>query len=221
MTARPDQNDTPSRDSASTKARLVAAVGQLVQEKGFGAIGVNAVARQAKTDKVMIYRYFGGLPELVRRFSEDGDFWWSVDDMLQAPFPAVEKGLPAALTEIFRRHVSFLRAHPVTLEVLAWEMSERNALTQVVEEVREHRNAQLLDRLADRYGLSREDIGQKLIPAFALLGGAANYLTVRARRTPIYGGIDLRSEDGWTALIEAATSMASAIGNPSFTENGE
>jgi hypothetical protein len=55
-----------SRDRAATEERILAAVGQVLARDGFGAIGVNAIAREAGVDKVLIYRYFGGLPELLR-----------------------------------------------------------------------------------------------------------------------------------------------------------
>jgi AcrR family transcriptional regulator len=54
------------RDRAATEERILTAVGEVLARDGFAAIGVNAIARQAGVDKVLIYRYFGGLPELLR-----------------------------------------------------------------------------------------------------------------------------------------------------------
>ena len=45
-------------------------------------VGVNAIAREAGVDKVLIYRYFGGLPELLRQWGASGRFWPSVDELL-------------------------------------------------------------------------------------------------------------------------------------------
>ena len=63
------------RDRESTRARLIAAVGTLLAREGFTGLGVNAVAREAGVDKVLIYRYFGGLPELIVAFGREGNFW--------------------------------------------------------------------------------------------------------------------------------------------------
>ena len=54
------------RDRAATEERILTAVGEVLARDGFAAIGVNAIAKQAGVDKVLIYRYFGGLPELLR-----------------------------------------------------------------------------------------------------------------------------------------------------------
>ena len=54
------------RNRDETSARLLAAVGEVLARDGFAALGVNAVAKQAGVDKVLIYRYFGGLPELIQ-----------------------------------------------------------------------------------------------------------------------------------------------------------
>jgi len=42
---------------------------------GLVAVGINAIAKQAAVDKVLIYRYFGGLPELLRTWGASGRFW--------------------------------------------------------------------------------------------------------------------------------------------------
>lgn len=60
------------RDKEETKARILAAVGKLLAESGFRSLGVNAIAREAGVDKVLIYRYFEGLPSLLRCFAQEG-----------------------------------------------------------------------------------------------------------------------------------------------------
>ena len=62
-----------TRDREATRARLIAAVGNLLAREGFKGLGVNAVAREAGVDKVLIYRYFGGLPELIVAFGRESN----------------------------------------------------------------------------------------------------------------------------------------------------
>jgi hypothetical protein len=40
------------------------------------------VAREAGVDKVLIYRYFGGVDELLGAFGQSGDFWPSVAQVI-------------------------------------------------------------------------------------------------------------------------------------------
>lgn len=48
-----------------TEKRLLEAVSKVIEEEGFTKIGINRIARQAQCDKVLIYRYFGGLDGLL------------------------------------------------------------------------------------------------------------------------------------------------------------
>ncbi|RPI71559.1 MAG: TetR/AcrR family transcriptional regulator, partial [Desulfobacteraceae bacterium] len=60
-----------TRDSEQTRRALINAVGSLLARDGFQAVGVNAVAKEAGVDKVLIYRYFGGLPGLIAAFGKE------------------------------------------------------------------------------------------------------------------------------------------------------
>ena len=48
-----------------TEKRLLEAVSRVIEDEGFTKIGINRIARQAQCDKVLIYRYFGGLDGLL------------------------------------------------------------------------------------------------------------------------------------------------------------
>jgi len=134
-----------TRDREQTKNLLVKAVGDVVEMDGFARIGVNAVARSAGVDKALTYRYFGGFPQLLQAYGEQADFWWTVEDILGNDLPAPDDDdLASWLSLIFERHVDFLRHHPVTLEIIAWEMAERNELTIALEYVREQRSLELM-----------------------------------------------------------------------------
>ena len=74
-----------SRDKEATKAKLIKAAGQVMARDGFAKMGVNAVAREANVDKVLIYRYFGGLEGLIKAYAEDGDFWPGVEELIAEP----------------------------------------------------------------------------------------------------------------------------------------
>jgi AcrR family transcriptional regulator len=66
----PKKQTMKIRDKHITSKRLISAVGSLLAKKGFKGIGVNAVAREAGVDKVLFFRYFGGLtgfPHLEKR----------------------------------------------------------------------------------------------------------------------------------------------------------
>lgn len=176
----------------ATERALVAAVGAVLRRDGVDGLGVNAVAAEAGADKKLIYRYFGGLPGLLRAFGESADFWPGLDELL-GPDRAV-LALPTAEmgAEILRRHADGLRRRPLTLELLAWECSHRNALTAVLEDVRQEiSEAMVAEMLAAGHRLPRS--GRVLS---SLLAGAINYLAVRGRAIPRFGDVAL-DDAGW------------------------
>jgi AcrR family transcriptional regulator len=181
---------TKAEQRASTEARIVAAVGELLAEKGFGAVGVNAVAKRSGCNKALIYRYFGGLDGVFRAYAEGEAFWPDLAELAAGTHDLTEEA--DLWKRVMRNYTSALRKRPLTVEILAWETMERNELTAVLEEIRERRGLELLEHFAG---------GDPAVAA--LLGAAVHYLLVRARKIRIYNGIDLQTDEGWEALLTA------------------
>jgi AcrR family transcriptional regulator len=193
------------RDRGATEERILAAVGQVLARDGFGALGINAIAREAGVDKVLIYRYFGGLPELLRQWGASGRFWPTMDELLGNDRQAV-LALPLAerYALFFDRFIDALRARPLTLEILAAEIVERNELTAILEAEREQWGAQA-EALFGGDDLAR---APQLRGITLLLVAGVMYLLVRARKIRIFGTIDLHTDAGWAALKAAVAGMA-------------
>lgn len=190
------------RDREKTERAILDAVGRIILRDGLGAVGINAVAREAGADKVLIYRYFGDLDGLYRAYAEAGDFWWSVEDMLEAAGDAPTLG--AALKAGLRRHAAEMRKRPVTLAVIAAEPANRTALVVALEEVRERRSLELMKAVADRYGAPE---GADLAALTALLAAAIDYLLARARTIRVYGGVEIKTEQNWERLFATIDAM--------------
>jgi AcrR family transcriptional regulator len=186
-----------SRDRAATQERILAAVGEVLAREGFRAIGVNAIAREAGVDKVLIYRYFGGLPELLARWGASGRFWPTAQELLGDDAEAVQ-ALPVEqrYALFFDRFIDALRARPLTIEILAAEIVERNELTAILETEREQWGEQV-EKLFGREALSSHP---ELRGVTLMLVAGVQYLLVRARTIRIFGGIDLHTDAGWAML---------------------
>jgi AcrR family transcriptional regulator len=196
---------TPARDRGATEERILAAVGSVLARDGFGAVGVNAIAREAGVDKVLIYRYFGGLPELLRRWGASGRFWPGVDELL-GDDPAALLALPAPerLAIFFERFIDALRARPLTIEILAAEIVQRNELTAILEAEREQWGAQVEELLGGAEWRARPHLrGTTLLWVAGVM-----YLLVRARTIRIFGGVDLHTDAGWHALKQSLRASA-------------
>ncbi len=198
------------RDREATCLKIVAAVGNLLARGGFRAIGVRAIARQAGVDKRLIYRYFGGLPELMKVYADGGDFWWTVDELIgdELPGPAVNSAA-AWIALALKRDIEALKRRPLTQEILVWELSERNALTDELSVLRERRAAELAARLREKLGNDGPAVAEWRAVA-ALIVAATTYLLVRSRNCDVYAGIDLHTEQGWAELEQAIDLIVSA-----------
>ena len=193
------------RNRSETAARILAAVGEVLARDGFRALGVNAVAKHAGVDKVLIYRYFGGMPELLKAWGESGRFWPGVDELVgedRAAFFALP--LAERYARFFVHFIDGLRARPLTLEIMAAEVGERNELTAILETEREEWGA-AAGRLL---GGDVWDRRPALLGITLLLVAGVQYLLVRSRTIRLFGGLDIRSDRDWDALKGAVRELA-------------
>jgi AcrR family transcriptional regulator len=169
----------PTRSRLKTEQRILDAVGALLLEEGYPAVGINAIARRAGCDKVLIYRYFGGFDELLLAFAETSTLWWEVDEiMTESAEDCAAIALPDYLQRLLDRYVKALESRPLTLEIMAWEMSAQNNLTQQLARKRGERGMELVKRIRVYYRQPNIDIGGIL----GVFGAAINYLVIRTRR---------------------------------------
>lgn len=185
------------RDRKITSRRLIHAVGSLLAKKGFKGIGVNAVAREAGVDKVLIYRYFGGLPGLMAAYAKEGDFWPSALELAGGDLHAfAEQPLDKRLAMFTTTFIKALQKRPVTQAILAWEIIEPNDLTEELERVREESVLEFFRMFFQKDGPI------ELQPVISLVGAAIHYLVIRSKHIDVYGGLDLGTEEGWKQIEE-------------------
>jgi hypothetical protein len=103
---------------------------------------------------------------------------------------------------VLTHYVAEIRKRPATQEIMAWELIERNELTAKLEAVRERRGLQLMKALAFD-APPHVDVAAMS----ALFASSVHYLVLRARLIRVFNGVDLRAEEGWARLQNAALSM--------------
>jgi AcrR family transcriptional regulator len=199
-----------ARDREATTERILAAVGEVLAREGFGGIGINAIAKQAGVDKVLIYRYFGGLPELLQAWGRSGRFWPSVDELLRsAPPDLLQRPVAERFALFFEHFVDSLRSRPLTLEILAAELVHRNELTALLEAEREAWGFE-----AQRVLGGPEADAPWLQDVITLLIAGVQFLLVRARHIRLWGGRDLHSDATWTHLKQSVRTLAQQVMGP-------
>jgi len=195
------------RNREATRARLIQAVGTLLAREGFKRLGINAVAREAGVDKVLIYRYFGGMPELIAAFGREGNFWPSIKELAGGDIEAFgRQPVTVQLSQLGKNFLRAIRQRPVTQEILAWEMIERNDLTVELETIRETTMMNFFDMF-----FPATQKGPDIAAMGAIIGAGISYLVSRGRQIRFYNGVDLDSEAGWKRLEDAIDTMIQGL----------
>ena len=152
---------------------------------------------------MLIYRYFGGLDGLMLAVVDRPGFFPDASALVQGDLPALlALPVPRRMRVVMERYTAALVASPVALELMAWEMIERNALTAVAETARESLGFALM---ADIF----PDVDRETAALTgALLVSGLTYLLLRRRKIRTFNGLDLRTDAAWERLldgVEAAT----------------
>ncbi|MFW6324824.1 MAG: TetR/AcrR family transcriptional regulator [Desulfovibrionales bacterium] len=183
----------------TTRDKLLKAVGTVLAREGFRSIGVNKVAREAGVNKSLIYRYYGGLKELLSAYGRSLEFWPSAEELLEGRMEEFQNMPPKEqIALFFKQYMASLRKRPQTLEILAWEMLERNELTSQLEYRRVRTALEFFELL---HGEIPESID--LTALVVILASAVNYLVVRSRVSGHFGGIDFTNDKGWDRIESA------------------
>ena len=195
------------RDRKRTEKRLVEAAIEIIRTEGFSALGVNAIADRAGVSKVLIYRYFGDLSGLYRAVADELDPLQS-----RAAAQALERIDPGTpLAEVVRRVILDLHAavkeDDLTKQLLIWELSYHNAITEAFSESREKTGLELTAQY--REILEPQDQARELDmhALFAVITAAVFYLTLRSDSVTEFNGVDIGSDAGWQRLADAMAGL--------------
>ena len=188
---------TGHRDREETRKKILVAMGRLLERKGSRGLGINAIAREAKVDKVLIYRYFGGLSQLYRAFALEGNTFPSLEEVAEGRLQELSNLSPAEGAKVmilgFGRSI---RRRPITKEMMRWELQERNGLTEALAKERERQSQEWLALAPNLHGAD--------LPAVSsILVAGQVFLTLRAKTADTYNGIDLHSKSGWKRIEDA------------------
>ncbi|MBS1156037.1 MAG: transcriptional regulator, TetR family [Proteobacteria bacterium] len=201
-----------NRDRSKTEQKLVEAVGRVLARDGFERCGVNAVAREAKVDKVLIYRYFAGMPGLLKTYGESSNFWPTQAEILGEERQVLRLPQGERLEAIVMAILEALRKRPQTLTIMAWELVQRNPLTESLAQVRESWSRELTQEASLHPGASPEQAEDAVALANLVVAGL-QYLLLRARTVSEYGGLSLQDDAGWQRIRRAIRLLGQGLEN--------
>lgn len=186
----------PKRDPETTRRRILDAALELIAEAGFSAFGVNALAARAGADKVLIYRYFGGLDGVIAALAERPELWLGkgMEEVAAGPYADV-------MTAFLSRYMKALRSSPLVLRVLAWELAENSAHARLMADARARAIRQWFIDARQKAGPPAPGVDAPAVNAVLIAG--VHHLVLSAVSTGVFAGISLADDAAW-ARIEAA-----------------
>lgn len=200
------------RNKEESKQKLIDAVGQIILKEGFKGIGINAIAKQAGLDKVLIYRYFDGLDGLLRAFARQKDFYINISETLKDEVEHASKNnLKHILIKVLNSQFQELLSNKELQEFMLWEMLERNELTIAIAKEREEKGYQLSCSIKEKMGLNENALDTDAI--IAVLVSGLYYLALRSRTVDIFNGVELNNNAGYKRIEKAIETMVDLLFN--------
>ena len=176
---------------AATEKRLLDTIGEMVAEKGFEKIGINAVSAQSGVAKILIYRYFGSVEGLMAAYIRQHDYWINFPRQL----PRREE-LPVFLKKMFRRQIEQLHHDPTLRRLYRWELSSKNDMIEGLCRQREETGLWLIHAVSKLTGSDPREVAALA----TIISASITYLVMLEDFCPKYNGIPLDNEHGWEQI---------------------
>ena len=117
------------RNRGRTEEAILTAAKDTLANQGFAGWGVNGIARAARCDKQLIYRYFGGLDGLADAIGEDIAAW--MEEALSArPGSTPPASYAELVSRLLLEFMEALRGNPLAQKIIAWEVTEESPLVK-------------------------------------------------------------------------------------------
>lgn len=181
------------KDRDLTEKKILDAVGNIIIHEGFENIGVNSIAQKAGVSKMLIYRYFGSLDELITKYILQKDYWINI-----TVDPVKSSNLSRSIKQLFRQQIAQLREDTTLKRLYRWELSAKNASTNRLREKREQNGCQLIKIVSELTHSSEKEVAALA----TILSASISYLALSEELNPTYNGINLQSEKGWEQIAE-------------------
>ncbi|WP_315581533.1 TetR/AcrR family transcriptional regulator [Prevotella jejuni] len=176
-----------------TESKILEAVASIVESDGFEKLGINTIALKANVSKMLIYRYFGGLEELVARFIMQKDYWANTDTLIFNPHSVGD-----SIKSMFRNQIEQLRNDVTLRRLCRWELSCHNASIDRLRDKREENGCNLIKVVSRLTGCFNSEVASLA----SILSASISYLTLIEDQCPTYNGIALQTDKGWEQIAQ-------------------
>ena len=181
------------KNRGQTEEKILEAVGSIIENQGFEKVGINAIATEAGVSKMLIYRYFGGVEELIAQYLIQKDYWANTDAVIINP-----EAVGDSIKSMFRRQVEQLRNDITLRRLYRWELFTDNQNIRQLRNRREENGCRLIKMVSALTGCPDAQVAALA----SILSASISYLALLEDQCQSYNGICLQTDEGWNQLMQ-------------------
>ena len=181
------------KNREQTEEKILEAVGSIIENQGFEKVGINAIATEAGVSKMLIYRYFGGVEELIAQYLIQKDYWANTDAAIINP-----EAVGDSIKSMFRRQVEQLRNDITLRRLYRWELFTDNQNIRQLRDRREENGCRLIKMVSALTGCPDAQVAVLA----SILSASISYLALLEDQCQSYNGICLQTDEGWNQLMQ-------------------
>lgn len=142
---------------------------------------------------MLIYRYFGGVDELIAQYLLRKDYWANTDTGI-----IKVSDIGGSLKRLFREQIMRLRSDITLKRLCRWELTTENENIRCLREKREQNGCNLVKVISRLTGSQNSEVASLA----SIISASISYLALMEEQSPIYNGIDLQSDKGWEQIVK-------------------
>jgi len=194
-------------DKERTMGKLIAAVGVVLQEKGYPGLTIANISKAAGVDRKLVYLYFETVENLVETYIKGKDFWVSATVHAVEYFgKAPAEGSKGVLEALLLNQMDGFMENKEMQKAVAWQISEKSEIMSYISRERERMSA-LYFAFADKE-LEGKEVDLRAVTSILVAG--IYYLVLHAENTEsTFCEIDLTEKAGLDRIRLAIKNMLS------------
>jgi AcrR family transcriptional regulator len=193
------------KDKEQTKRKLIDAVGVIIKAKGYAALRVSKVAKEAAVDRKLVYRYFGNMNNLTEAYISENDYWVLFADQLKILCNTLDDtNSKLVITSVLQELFKFFLQEKEMQDLILMELSGTNPMMNSIHNFRESIGQSFLEGTDSHFKGS--EVNFRAVAA--LLVGGIYYTVLHTRKNGFYfADLNLKSEEGTKAITETVAQV--------------
>lgn len=191
----------PFRKKSRTMNKLILAVGEVIQEKGYSGLNISNISKKAGVDRKLVYTYFNSLDNLIETYIKQKDYWSTkAKDTIEELSENPQRINADEISFLLRGQFESILSDKSLQKFIHWEIGEKNKILRKLSDNREDTGERLLRHL-DSY-FDPKDIDLRAV--LALQVGGLYYLALHAETNgSTFCGIDITRDEGKERIKKA------------------